>query len=199
MISSIYGELQKVGEGYVDVIQGGIGYRIYVPMGARSPFFTLGEDIILYTHLSVSQDAIALYGLYSEEERDLFLMLIGVSGIGPKGALGVLSALSPDELRLAIVSDDASAICAAPGIGKKTAQKVILELKDKIDAMDVFAQSVDAEITGNTAVNDDAATEAIEALVALGYRPAEARGAVMHVAKEEMDVEAILREALKEL
>ena len=203
MIAYITGELTQIEEGKIVVECGGIGYTLIVPQGPKTPYLTIGEEIKIWTHLSMSQDGgITLYGMYSKEEQELFRMLITVSGIGPKGALGVLSALSPDELRFAIISEDDSAIARAPGIGKKTARKVILELKDKIDATDAWSSQVGAEIAGDAAAvgENNAVSEAIEALVALGYRPVEARSALKKAEiTADMDAEAILKAALKEL
>ena len=203
MISFISGELTDIESGSIVVEAGGIGYQILVPGGAASPYMSIGDQVKIYTHLSVSQDGgITLYGLYSREARDLFRMLITVSGIGPKGALGILSVLSPDELRFAIVTEDDASISKAPGIGRKTARKLILELKDKIDASSAYADRIGQEIEGTVPVSgeNNAVTEAIEALVALGYRAVEARGAVKKAGvTADMDVEAILKAALKEL
>ena len=203
MIAYIVGELTEIGEGRIVVETGGIGYLLVVPQGPKTPYLEIGEQIKVWTHMSVAQDGgITLYGMYSKEEQELFRMLITVSGIGPKGALGILSALSPDEIRFAIISEDDAAIARAPGIGKKTARKVILELKDKIDAADVWRSEVGAEIRGEAAPAGDsnAVSEAVEALVALGYRPVEARNALKNAGiTADMDVEAILKAALKEL
>ena len=200
MIAQVKGELVEAGDGYVVLMTGGIGFKIFVPMGRYAPYFSIGEEMLLYTYLSVTQDALQLYGLFTADERALFGMLLTVSGVGPKAALGILSALSADELRYAIVTNDAASISRAPGIGKKTAQKVILELHDRIDAQDALAQSVEAEIAGG-AVETGVAGEAVEALIALGIRPAEARTAVRRAAADNpaADVETILKEALKEL
>ena len=182
---------------------GGIGWLIPVPSGSKAPYLKIGDEVTVWTYLSVTQDGMTLYGLYSKEECDMFKMLITVSGIGPKGALGILSALSADELRYAIVTEDDAAISAAPGIGKKTARKLILELKDKIEAVSVFGEAVGNEITGTgiaAGSENEAVQEAIEALTALGYRPAEARNAVMNSGMSpDAGVEAILKAALKNL
>lgn len=203
MISYIKGTLTDIGDGTLTVETGGMGWLLLVPSGSKAPYLSIGDEVTVWTHLAVTQDAMTLYGLYSKEERELFKMLITVSGIGPKGALGILSALSPDELRFAIVSEDDAAISAAPGIGKKTARKLILELKDKIDAVSAFGDVIGNEITGAgvAAVSENAAvSEAIEALTALGYRPAEAKNAVMSsgISPDE-SVETILKAALKNL
>ena len=135
-----------------------------------------GKKAKLYTHFSVKEDGQELYGFYDEEERDLFRLLIGVSGIGPKGALSVLSTLTPTELAAACAADDAQAIARANGVGLKTAQKVIIELKSKLKKMDFSAQNADVA----EALHESGAEEkdAIEALAVLGYTKAEAARAV---------------------
>lgn len=141
-----------------------------------------------------------LYGFPSQEELDLFRMLIGVSGVGPKGAMGILSVLTPEDLRSAVLTEDAQAISKAPGIGKKTAQKVILELRDRMDLMDSFAAD---SMTPDPDLSNDAspASEAVLALTALGYARADAARAVRAATEGqvEMDVEMILKAALKRL
>ena len=198
MFAYLKGKLTEIEDGAVTVECGGVGFRILVPAG--SPFDGIGEETIVYTHLSVTQDAFTLFGFASKDELTLFRMLITVSGVGPKGALGILSALSADELRYAIFSEDEAAISRAPGIGKKTAQKVILELRDKIDALSAVTAEIGLSAGGNISQEEGAAAEAIQALIALGYPAQEARRAVKFAAKENHDdVEAILSAALKEL
>ncbi|MBE5997484.1 MAG: Holliday junction branch migration protein RuvA [Lachnospiraceae bacterium] len=202
MIAYISGEITQIEDGKLVVETGGIGYLLLVPSGPKAPYLEIGDSAKIWTHLSVTQDGVTLYGMYSREEQELFRMLITVSGIGPKGALGILSVLSPDELRFAILSEDDAAISKAPGIGKKTARKLILELKDKIDASDVWGNRIGGEIAGAVPVPDDggAVAEAIEALTALGYRPSEARTALKNAGiTADMSVEEILKAALKEL
>jgi len=202
LIAYISGEITQIEDGKLVVETGGIGYLLLVPSGPKAPYLEIGDSALIWTHLSVTQDGVTLYGMYSREEQELFRMLITVSGIGPKGALGILSVLSPDELRFAILSEDDAAISKAPGIGKKTARKLILELKDKIDASDVWGNRIGGEIAGAVPVPDDggAVAEAIEALTALGYRPSEARTALKNAGiTADMSVEEILKAALKEL
>ncbi len=202
MIAYISGEITQIEDGKIVVETGGIGYLLLVPSGPKAPYLEIGDQAKIWTHLSVTQDGMTLYGLYSKEEQELFRMLITVSGIGPKGALGILSALSPDELRFAILSEDDAAISKAPGIGKKTARKLILELKDKIDAADVWGSRIGEEIAGTVLPSEDGGpvAEALEALTALGYRPSEARSALKNAGiTADMSVEEILKAALKEL
>ncbi|QNM05696.1 Holliday junction branch migration protein RuvA [Qiania dongpingensis] len=199
MISYIKGRLLEVYEDSVIVENGGIGYQIQVPVSALTEF-SMGEEVQIYTYLYVREDALNLYGFSSRDDLDIFKLLIGVNGIGPKGALGVLSAISPDDLRFAVLSEDAKSIARAPGIGLKTAQKVILELKDKLSLEDAFERKsahemVKGKLSGASADNKG---EAVQALTALGYSASEAMKAVRQIpGAEEMEVEAILKAALK--
>ena len=196
MFAYIRGTAAQVTEHSVILETGGVGFRILAPYSVLERIHT-GDEVKLYTHFSVREDAMQLFGFLQEEELELFRLLIGVSGIGPKGALGVLSALTADELRFAVLSGDAAAIAKAPGIGKKTAQKVILELKDKLDLEEAFeakaAHTEEADGTGNPQ------TEAVRALAALGYSTQEAGRAVKAAASKlgEADVEALLKAALR--
>ncbi len=174
-----------------------IGYRIFMPGSMLDELPQNGSEITIHTFTYVKEDALQLYGFLSRNDLNLFKMLITVSGIGPKGGLAILSTLSADDLRFAILSEDARAIAKAPGIGAKTAQKVVIELKDRLsleDALDLKRASVTRRKTANNANIE----EAVEALTALGYGATDALQAVRQVADaEEKDVEMILKEALK--
>ena len=204
MISYIRGTLVYLEpeESLVVVETGGVGYGILISGKDLDLLPSHGEEIRLYTYLQVKEDGLQLYGFLTREDQKLFRMLIGVSGIGPKGALGILSALSADDLRFAVLADDARAIAKAPGIGHKTAQKVILELKDKLKLEDAFeAKLAKADLqTGAAAGLTEAKNEAVEALTALGYSASDALKAVRQAElKEEMGVEEILKAALKHM
>ena len=178
---------------------GGIGYNIKISPGTSPLLPSTGESIKLYTYTSVREDAIHLYGFLTKDDLDIFKMLINVNGIGPKGGQSILSVMSADELRFAIVSGDAKMIAKAQGIGAKTAQRVILDLKDKISLEDTF-HAVKEEINGKEEASFGASKEAIEALTALGYGSTEAVRAVKSVeGANEMSVEEILKKALKYL
>ena len=162
----------------------------------------LGEEVRIYTHMQVKEDDMSLYGFLNRQDLEMFRQLIGVNGIGPKGALAILSALRPDDLRLAILTGDARAISRAPGIGAKTAQRIILDLKDKVSAEEMIASMEAEKGTGAVAapLAGEASREAVEALVALGYSNLEASKAVKSVqATEDMDAEAVLKASLKYL
>lgn len=207
MIHFIHGTLSDVAEGLVVVEAAGVGYGIHVPATVIGALPPIGEDIKIYTYFSLTQNGVDLYGFLSQEDRAMFTMLLTVSGIGPKGALGILSALTPDDLRMAIVTGDSKAISRAPGVGNKTAQRVVLELKDKLDASEVFSSALDHGHGGAAAVDAGAAAgvygaqkEAVEALVALGYSNVEASRAVKKVELSEgMTVDQILKASLKNL
>ena len=160
----------------------------------------MGNEVKLFTYLNVKEDAMQLYGFLTRDDLSVFKLLIGVNGIGPKGGLGVLSALSPDDLRFAVLANDVKAICAAPGIGKKTAEKLILELRDKLkleDALEHIAVS-ESEAPAGMESQSQIQSEAVQALVALGYGSTEALKAVKKVEVEgAMEVEDVLRAALR--
>jgi len=196
MISYIKGTLAHRGESYIILENGGIGYQIFVSAGFLSRMPEAGKEIKIFTYMSVKEDGISLFGFISKEEQEMFLKLLTVGGVGPKGALGFLSQLTPQEIVMAILSADAKTLSKAPGVGKKTAQRVILELKDKCtteDAIAVPMEMVDGDAVGG------AKFEAIEALTALGYSRSEAAKAVGMVAAEGMTTEDILKAALKKM
>ena len=207
MIHFIHGTLSDVADGLVVVEAAGVGYGIHVPASVIGALPPIGEDIKIYTYFSLTQNGVDLYGFLSPEDRAIFTMLLTVSGIGPKGALGILSALTPDDLRMAIVTGDSKEISRAPGVGNKTAQRVVLELKDKLDATEVFSSALDHGHGGGVVVDAGAAAgvygaqkEAVEALVALGYSNVEASRAVKKVELSEgMTVDQILKASLKNL
>mgnify|MGYP003327431703 CR=1 FL=1 len=195
MISYVKGELAEIQDGKIVVDTGGIGVEILVPSSVMGSLPRVGEEVKIYTYFRVSEDAMTLYGFNCGRDRTMFEQLISLSGIGPKGALAILGTLSPDDLRMAIMSGDSKAISQAPGIGVKTAQRVIIDLKDKIGLEDILGVS-----TQNTNINVTSgnAQEAVEALVSLGYSPTTAARAVRSVeGAEDMDTEDILKTALK--
>lgn len=200
MIRFIIGEVADLDENSVVLENNGIGYQIYMPGNALSNL-RMGEQVKIHTYFAVREDAMQLYGFLTRDDLQVFQLLINVNGIGPKAGLGVLSALSADELRFAVLADDAKTIAKAPGIGKKTAQKLILELKDKFSLEDAFEQKLEHVQEQSAAAGlEDAKAEAVQALVALGYSNADAlRGVSKVVLEEEMDVEAILKAALKNM
>jgi len=178
-----------------------IGYNVQISGQTMTRLPGIGERVKLFTYTNVKEDALQLYGFLSKADLEMFKKCITVSGIGPKGALGLLSAMDADDLRFAIISQDVKAISKAPGIGKRTAERLILELKDKLAIDDTM---IDKEITayngGNIAIDDAQKKEAVEALVALGYGQTESLKAVNAVpGGENMDAGALLKAALKRL
>ena len=203
MFSYIRGELAEVMEEGIVIETGGVGFFVRVPQTVVSALPPQGRIVKIYTHFRVSEDAMQLYGFWHKDDLQVFRLLLSVNGIGPKAALGVLSGLSADELRFAVLSDDVKTLSRAPGIGKKTAQKLILELKDKLKLEDAFEKKLMHE-QENADLNDtdfhDGRQEAVEALTALGYSSSEALKAVHKVTDVDPgDVEAILKAALKQL
>lgn len=196
MIEYMQGELQSKGVNYVVIEVGGIGYRLYVSALTMAKLPPISEEVTVFVYLHVREDELSLYGFLSAEEKGIFLSLLQVSGIGPKLALAILSRLSVSELHNAIVSGDTQSLLTVPGVGKKTAGRLILELKDKL-AKTVLPE----EITPEAAViNSDARSEAVSALLSLGYSLAEAQKAVPIVQGEkDYTAEELIRLALKQL
>ena len=203
MIAYLNGILAEIEEENIVIEVNGIGYNVRIPAGMAGRLPQIGEVVKLYTYTSVREDAIGLYGFLSRDDLNMYRQLITVSGIGPKGGLSVLSAMSADELRMAVISQDAKAIAKAPGVGTKTAQRIILELKDKISLEDTaMMREVNQVPQGSMlTIKSQAQTEAVEALTALGYSSSEALRAVKAVLQEtpDLDVEALLKAALKKM
>lgn len=202
MISFIKGELDSIYEDGIVIENGGIGYDIKVPLSVMNELPSTGEEVKIYTYLYVREDILCLYGFLSRDDLQVFKLLITVNGIGPKGALGILSTISPDDLRFAVLADDAKAIAKAPGIGAKTASKLILELKDKLKLEDAFEQKLSkVSMDSPSALSEtNAKNEAIQALVALGYTNTEALKAVRGIdITPDMETEDILRLSLKKI
>lgn len=203
MIAYLNGILAEIEEENIVIEVNGIGYNVRIPAGMAGRLPQIGEVVKLYTYTSVREDAIGLYGFLSRDDLNMYRQLITVSGIGPKGGLSVLSAMSADELRMAVISQDAKAIAKAPGVGTKTAQRIILELKDKISLEDTAMMREVNQVPQGSMLTDksQAQTEAVEALTALGYSPSEALRAVKAVLQEtpDLDVEALLKAALKKM
>lgn len=201
MYSYIKGTLVEASAEGIVVDNQGIGYGILVPGQVLEYLPSIGEEVKIYTYHYVREDMVALYGFLTREDVNIFKMLIGVSGIGPKGALAILSVMSTDDLRFAILGEDAKAIARAPGIGAKTAQRLIIELKDKISLEDAFEQKLanqgkKAEKNPATGVKN----EAILALTSLGYSQSEALQVLSGIEiKEDSAVEDVLKEALKQM
>lgn len=183
----------------------GIGFEINVPAGSPLYKYGEGEEVKVFTAMIVKEDDVSLYGFHNRESLDFFRMLITVSGIGAKGAMAIMGSMSVDELRRAIMFEDVKEISKANGVGKKTAERLILELKDKVGKLDIdgvsAADMTGITVSGVTSAEDsgDSRTEAIQALVALGYSKAEAFGAVAKVPEDNLTSEEYIKKALKSL
>ena len=194
MISYIRGELAAQYEDKVIVDVGGVGYGIYMSAQSMSKLPPIGSEV------NVKEDSMQLFGFLTVDDLNVFKLLIGVSGIGPKGGQAILSVLSPDDLRFAVMADDVKAISSAPGIGKKTAQKLIVELKDKLSIEDALEHAIteDGALKAQMSTGGEIQSEAVQALVALGYGNTEALKAVKQVEiTPDMQVEELLKRALK--
>lgn len=196
MFSYIQGRVEEINPEGIVLDHDGIGYEIGLPQSSLSEL-RKQMQLRVYTYLQVRDDGYSLFGFLKREDLDLFKLLIGVGGIGPKGALSILGVLSVDQLRFAIAAGDDKTIAKAPGIGKKTAQRVIVDLKDKID----FTQTLENQLSSRTGdfSADDVRGEAILALNALGYSSAESLRAVSDLDTSSMSVEEVIRAGLKEL
>ena len=192
MIAFMKGTLAGIEETKILLEHDGIGYEIFIPMDGRVDRLYTGQELMVHTYLHVREDVLQLYG---------FRLLLGVNGVGPKAALGILSAISADELRFAVLAEDIKTISKAPGIGRKTAQKLVLELKDKLNLQDAFEKKLEHEYSSSASQEiTDARQEAAEALTALGYGSTQALQAVRKVdGWEKMDVETLLKAALKNM
>lgn len=200
MIGYIRGSIEEIEEWGLVIDRGGIGFRIFMPGALLAQQVRIGDEVKIFTYLHVKEDAMQLYGFFTKDDLEVFKLLLNVNGIGPKAALGVLSGLTADELRFAVLSDDAATIAKAPGIGKKTAQKLILELKDKFSLEEAFESKLSHVQEKSAGSMQDGTSEAVQALVALGYSNTEALQAVRKVdGFGEMDTEEILKAALKHL
>lgn len=202
MIAFIQGELCEVGQDTIIVACQGIGYEIQVPVSVAQMLPDPGSRVKIYTYTYVREDALGLFGFLTKDDLTVFKLLITVNGVGPKAALAILSSMTADELRFAILAEDAKAISKAPGIGPKTAKRMIIELKDKLDLESMIDNRGDsaADAAGNAEAAASVRDEVIMALTALGYGNTEAVRAVRAVlGADEMDSETLLKQALKKI
>ena len=188
MIATLRGEVSQIEENAIVVEMGGVGLRVFVPAPLRTRL-KAGEGILLYTHLVVREDALTLYGFESQPDRELFNILLGVDGVGPKVALSVLSSMTLDAIQRAVFAEEGDVLSRVPGVGKKTAQKMALHLKDKLKPTDALAR---------VAAMSDTDSEVLAALTALGYSVVEAQAAIQSLDKDApQDTEERLRLALQ--
>lgn len=204
MIGFVKGTVDFIEENLVVIDCAGVGYNVNVPAGVTGTLGGTGTEAKLYTYMSVHEDNISLYGFLSRDDLNIFRELIKVSGIGPKGALGILSSMTADDIRFAVLSGDEKAFSRAPGVGKKTAGKIVLELKDKISMEDALEASFEKSVSKDSGSEvkghefEEIRSEAVQALQALGYSPSEALKAVRKCpVNEDTDVSRLIKESLK--
>lgn len=197
MISYIKGSLELKTIDYVVIDVGGIGYKIFMSANSIDRLGETGEVVKVYTYMRVREDDISLYGFCTSEELKLFEQLLGVSGVGAKSALSILSNISPSSFALAIISGDVATLKGLPGIGAKSAQRMILELKDKMKTQDAIA--TESAPIYNDIVKNDKMRDAIEALQVLGYARKDIDLAVANIDASNMSVEDIIKQGLKYL
>ena len=202
MISFVRGELIQILENAAILDVNSFGLQIYLTGRDLNNLPSKGTEVKLHTYFMVKEDAMQLYGFLNPDDLSVYRLLLGVNGIGPKAAMGVLSALTADDIRFAVLSGDDKTIAKAPGIGKKTAQKLILELKDKFSLEEAFEHRMENQENAESSSGSmtDAKAEAVEALTALGYSSSDALKAIKKAAvSDDMDTEAILKAALKNM
>lgn len=201
MIAYVDGIIEDISEDNAVIDVGGMGYNVKISSDTAARLPGIGEHIRLYTYTCVREDAFLLYGFLNRNELDIFKKCITVNGIGPKGALAILSVMDADSLRYAIISGDTKAISKAPGIGAKTAERLILDLKDKVKIDDAMInREIALTAQTNVAVDNPYLKEAVEALMALGYGQTESIKAVNSIeGAEQMDSGKLLKAALKKM
>ena len=197
MYAFIEGQVCEKNTGELILLAGGVGYRIACSMNTLQVAPAVGETMRCHTILSVREDAMELFGFATKEEKRMFQSLTAISGVGPKLALAILGSMPLRDLNLAILMGDITALSRAPGIGKKTAQRIALELKDKISQADVGASGMPAGASPVPLAATDNVTEALEALIALGYSATEARNALAQVQDSASTVDQLIRQALR--
>ena len=199
MYYCIKGQLEYLEPAFAVVDCGGVGYKLFISAATYSKLAPqLNKTALLYSYLSVKEDSLDLYGFYDENEKTVFVNLLSVSGVGPKAAMSILSTLTVDSLAIALASGDAKAISSSPGIGLKTAQKIIIELKDKL-AKELSVTDTGGEVFSSASISGSAViSDAVNALAGLGYSRAQAMKA-LEGADQSQPLEIIIREALKKL
>jgi Holliday junction DNA helicase RuvA len=201
MIGFIRGELAEVKENYIVLETGNVGYEIYLPTSSIMELPPRKSTVKIYTYLHVKEDALSLYGFLTRDDLEMFKLLITVNGIGPKGALSILSGITADEIRFAVLAEDARTIAKTPGIGPKTASKIILELKDKFKLDTAFEQKLQNQSEKLHSQNIyGKREEAVQALTALGYSSTDAYKIITQIdITEDMTTEDLLKLCLKRL
>lgn len=202
MYAYIKGTLVKRNDDDIIVENNGIGYLILCPVSISARLGAVGDEITVYLYQSVREDDISLYGLASPEEKDMFMLLITVSGIGPKVAQSICSQIEPDRLALAVMGGDVKVLTSVKGLGKKGAERIILELKDKLKGVDLSGNKdlgVCLPAADSVGYSGGTAGDAVEALIVLGYKQADAASAVSSCYEEGISVQELIRRSLKSL
>ena len=197
MISFLNGTIAAKSENGVIIDVGGVGYSVSMPISDIAKMGSVGDSIKVFTHFHISENMVGLFGFLTGEQIDYFNKLIGISGIGPKAAVSILGTLSVQDLAYAIIAEDVKSITRAPGVGPKAAQRIILELKGKIDTQEAVGSPMSVESVPKNTLRAD--TEAVNALIALGASPSEAQKTVMQISKDGMSTEDIIKEALRRM
>lgn len=198
MLAYIKGTLESKMKGYVIVDVGGLGYKIYMSDVGIEKLGKIGETVKVHTYYKVKEDDVSIFGFNTNEELIMFELMISVSGVGAKTALTMLAVIEPSKFALAVISEDVAMLTQIPGIGPKSAKRIILELKDKVKKEEQIAQAENIEIQ-KAVSNDNKVAEAISALQVLGYNRKEIDKALEIVNKKEMTVEEIIKEGLSRL
>ena len=196
MFAYIKGSLEQKSNNYVVIDVGGIGYKIFMATKAIETLGEIGEIVKVHTHYYVREDNISLYGFNTNEELRMFELLLQVSGIGAKSAIAMLSEISPSSFALAVISDDISQLVKIPGIGKKTAARIVLELKDKLKTEESITKTEEVKLS---ITNEEETSEAIAALQVLGYTKREIEKALENVDTKNLQLEEIIKQGLKKL
>lgn len=196
MFAYIKGSLEQKSNNYVVIDVGGIGYKIFMATKAIETLGEIGKVVKVHTHYYVREDNISLYGFNTNEELRMFELLLQVSGIGAKSAIAMLSEISPSSFALAVISDDISQLVKIPGIGKKTAARIVLELKDKLKTEEAITKTEEVKLS---ITNEEETSEAIAALQVLGYTKREIEEALKNVDTKNLQLEEIIKQGLKNL
>ncbi|TJX16124.1 Holliday junction branch migration protein RuvA [Tissierella creatinini] len=194
MFEFIIGKILSIKNEYVVIQNNGIGYKVFTSANTMKKLEIGKDNQILYTQLNVREDGIALFGFFSEEEMEMFHLLQLVSKVGPKVAVGILSTFTPNQIKIAILNRNIEELCKCPGIGRKTAERIIVELMDRVEKMDIGDE--DIEIKGNF---DNIYMESVEALMSLGYNRYEVEGILRLIDINSMTIEEVIKEGLKRL
>ena len=196
MFAYIKGSLEQKSNNYVVIDVGGIGYKIFMATKAIETLGEIGKIVKVHTHYYVREDNISLYGFNTNEELRMFELLLQVSGIGAKSAIAMLSEISPSSFALAVISDDISQLVKIPGIGKKTAARIVLELKDKLKTEEAITKTEEVKLS---ITNEEETSEAIAALQVIGYTKREIEKALENVDTKNLQLEEIIKQGLKNL